>query len=137
VKYLLDTNVLSEIRKAKGDSKVKAFIDAIAPEDLFISILSIGEIAFGVEKLPPGKKKNEFLIWLNQQLPAWFENRIVPLDRDVMFEWGKIRAGAKRTLPVVDTLLAASALSYRLAVITRNTRDFKGIGNLSLLNPWD
>jgi predicted nucleic acid-binding protein len=137
VKYLLDTNVLSEIRKANGDSKVKAFIDAIALEDLFISILSMGEIAFGVEKLPQGKKKNEFLIWLNRQLPAWFENRIVPLDRDVMFEWGRIRARAKRTLPVVDTLLAASALTYRLVILTRNTCDFKGIGDLSLLNPWD
>ena len=136
MKYLLDTNVLSEIRKPRGDKKVKAFVNSLREEDIFISVLSIGEICFGVEKLPPGPKKTELHIWLTQKLPQRFGNRIIPLDVDSMAEWGRLLARIPRTLPVVDSLIAASALARRLTVVTGNIKDFEMIEGLELVNPW-
>jgi len=136
VKYLLDTNVLSEIRKPNGEARVKAFINSLREEDIFISILSIGEISFGIEKLPSWPKKTELHIWLNQKLPGRFGNRVIPLDADIMAEWGILQAKASKTMPVFDSLIAASALTRRLTVVTRNTKDFEKIKGLNLLNPW-
>jgi len=136
VKYLLDTNVLSEIFKPRGNIKVKAFVNAIREEDIFISVLSIGEICYGVEKLPPGPKKMELQIWLTQKLPERFGNRIIPIDTETMAEWGCIQAHAGKTLPAFDSLIAATALARRLIVVTRNTKDFEGIEGLKVINPW-
>ena len=136
MKYLLDTNVLSEIRKPNGDAGVKSFIDSLQEEDLFISAISIGEISFGIEKLPEGPKKTELFLWLTQKLSLRFGNRIIPLDTDIMTEWGRLRARSAKTLPVFDSLIAASALVRRLAVLTRNTKDFETIQGIILLNPW-
>jgi predicted nucleic acid-binding protein len=137
VKFLLDTNVLSEMHNPKGNPKVLAWIDAIPQEDLFISAITIGEIAKGIEKLPQGQKKNALSIWLNDQIPAAFKNRIVSLDFDCMLEWGKLRARAKRTFPIIDSLIAAAALSRRMTLVTRNTQNFAGLAGLLLLNPWE
>jgi len=137
VKFLLDTNVISEIGKTNIDSRVLAYINEIPPEDIFLSVISIGEIVKGIEKLPPGKKKDELSVWLDTQIPAMFKDRIISLDFDCMTEWGKLRARAGRTLPIVDSLLAASALTHRLTILTRNTRDFEDIPGLSLINPWE
>jgi predicted nucleic acid-binding protein len=135
VKYLLDTNVLSEIRKPHGHTEVKAFVNSLREEDIFISVLSIGEIGFGMEKLPAGPKKTELCLWITQTLPERFGNRIISLDADIMTEWGKLQARTAN-LPVFDSLIAASALSRRLTVVTRNIRDFERIEGLILLNPW-
>jgi predicted nucleic acid-binding protein len=137
VKYLLDTNVLSEIRKPRGHTGVKAFVNNLREEDIFISVLSIGEIYFGIEKLPAGPKKTELYIWLNQKLPDRFGSRIIDLDRNIMAEWGRLQARARETLPVVDSLIAASALAHRLIIVTRNVRDYKMIEGVALLNPWE
>jgi len=137
VKYLLDTNVLSEIRKPRGNAKVKAFVDSLREEDIFISVISIGEIGYGIERLPAGPKKTELLVWLNQQLPEWFGNRIISLDVDILSEWGRLQARIKETLPVFDSLIAASALSRRMTIITRNKKDFERIDGIIMLNPWE
>ena len=136
MRYLLDTNVLSEIRKPQGNAKVKAFVDNLREEDLFISVISVGEITHGIEKLPPGPKKTELQIWVSQKLPERFGSRVVPLDADIMIEWGKLQAATAKTLPLFDSLIAASALARRLAVITRNIKDFERINGLVLVNPW-
>jgi predicted nucleic acid-binding protein len=135
--YLLDTNVLSEMQKSNGNPGVKDFTDKIPLEDIFISVLSIGEIFFGIEKLPEGRKKAELSLWLNSQIPRQFENRIIPIDIEVMLEWGRIRIKVKKTLPAIDNLLAATALAYHLTLLTRNTRDFAAVEGISLINPWD
>ena len=137
MKYLLDTNVLSEIRKPDGNAKVKALVDSLRQEDVFISAISIGEICYGVEKLPESRKKTELLLWLTQKLPERFDRRIIPLDVDVMAEWGRLQARTKRTLPPFDSLIAASALARRMVVVTRNIKDFEGIEGIELLNPWE
>jgi predicted nucleic acid-binding protein len=137
VNYLLDTNVISEIQKPKPDSRVESFVDRIKPDTLFISVISIGEIALGVERLPSGRKKTELSYFLNTQIPEWFEDRIIPLDSKVMREWGRMCAGTGRTLPLLDSLVAASALVHSLTVLTRNVRDFMDIEGLLLFNPWE
>jgi len=137
VKYLLDTNVLSEIRKPQGHAGVKAFVDSLREDDVYISVLSIGEICFGIEKLPAGPKKTELFIWLTQKLPDRFGNRILPLDVDIMAEWGRLQAKTQKTLPVFDSLIAATALARRLTVVTRNTRDFEQIEGILLCDPWE
>ena len=136
MKYLLDTNVLSEIRKPQGHTGVKAFVNSLREEDIFISVLSIGEIGFGIEKLPPGSKKTELSVWLDQKLPERFGSRIITLDVDIMAEWGRLTANS-RTLPVFDSLIAASALARRLTIVTRNSKDFEDIEGLLLYNPWE
>jgi predicted nucleic acid-binding protein len=137
VKYLLDTNVLSEIRKPRGHTGVKVFVNCLREEDIFISVLSIGEICFGIEKLPAGPKKTELYIWLTQKLPDRFGKRIIDVDRNIMAEWGRLQARVRETLSVVDSLIAASALAHRLTIVTRNIRDFEKIEGIILLNPWE
>jgi predicted nucleic acid-binding protein len=137
MKYLLDTNVLSEIRKSNCHPRVKNFMDAIALEDMFISVLSIGEITYGIEKLPDGNKKTALSLWLNNEMPRQFENRIIPIALDEILEWGRLRAGAAKTPSPIDCLIAATALAHRLTLLTRNTRDFALLEGLRLVNPWD
>ena len=136
MKYLLDTNIISEIRKARGNTGVKNFVNSLQEEDIFISAISVGEIACGIEKLPPGQKKTELLLWLGQKLPAFFGNRIISLDTEIMTEWGILQGRTKQTLPVFDSLIAATALARSLTIVSRNTRDFEKIPGLKLLNPW-
>jgi len=137
VKYLLDTNIISETQKPHCNSKVKAFIDNIAGEDLYICSITIGEICYGIEKLPAGKKKHELAVWLYSKLSEWFDGRVISIDTDVMTEWGKIRANSDRTMPVIDLMIAAAAITHHMTLVTRNTGDFTGIKGLMLINPWE
>jgi predicted nucleic acid-binding protein len=137
VKYLLDTNVISETQKSKCDNKVKSFLDALSWEEVYISAITVGEICYGIEKLPVGKKKHELSIWLYTEMPQWFDGRIVVLDDEVLIEWGKLRARTGRTLPVADSLIAAAAIVHHMFLVTRNTKDFDGIEGLKLINPWE
>jgi len=137
VKYLLDTNIISEMKKSNCNPKVRAFTDKIPLEDMYICAVSVGELSYGMEKLPPGKKKNELLLWFNTKLPEYFYQRIISLDTDIMIEWGKIRAKTGRTMPVVDSLIASAAITRHMTLVTRNTRDFEDIEGIMLINPWE
>ncbi|MDR2717246.1 MAG: type II toxin-antitoxin system VapC family toxin [Treponema sp.] len=137
MKYLLDTNIVSEMRKSNCNPKVKAFTDGLDPEDMYISSISIGEISYGMEKLPAGKKKHDLAIWLYSKLPEWFNQRIIFLDTDAMTEWGRIRAHADRTMPVVDMMIAAAAITHHMTLVTRNIKDFDDVEGIMLINPWE
>ena len=137
MKYLLDTNIISEMQKQNCNPKVKAFTDEIPPEDMYLCAVSIGEICYGVEKLPQGKKKHDLAVWLYAKLPEWFKDRIVFFDTDTMEEWGRIRSRAGRTMPVIDSLLASAAITRHMTLVTRNTKDFEGIEGIMLINPWE
>jgi predicted nucleic acid-binding protein len=137
VKVLLDTCVLAELRHPKGNPAVKAAVDAIANEDLFLSVLTVGEIAKGVSLLPSGRKKKSLGSWL-QGLETQFGDRILSIDTDTARLWGEITARAQKTGAVVravDGLLAATALCHGLHVMTRNSRHFEAAGVL-LIDPW-
>ena len=137
MKYLLDTNVISELQKPNCNQNVKSFIETVYWEDLYLSVITIGELCYGVEKLPAGKKKHDLSIWLYTKIPDWFKRRIIKLDTEVMLEWGKIRSLCKRTLPALDTMIAASSIVHHLLLVTRNTKDFEDIEGINLLNPWE
>jgi predicted nucleic acid-binding protein len=136
MKYLLDTNIISEMQKSKCSQNVKSFMDKIPAEDMFISVITMGELCYGMEKLPPGKKKHELAIWLYTQVSEWFKDRVIALDTDVLLEWGKIRAHSDRTMPVIDSQIAAMAITHHMTLVTRNVKDFKDIEGISLINPW-
>jgi predicted nucleic acid-binding protein len=135
--YLVDTNVISELRKKNCDSNVKAFVERLPAELLYICVISLGEIQYGIKKLKNPDKKRELLIWLDEQLPDWFSGRIIPIDSDIALVWGTLRAENKETLPASDSLLAATALARHLTILTRNVKDFERISGVEFINPWE
>lgn len=137
--YLLDTCLLSELRKPKPDAGVVAWASDIDETRLFVSVLSLGEIQKGVAKLENSRRKNAFQNWLEQDLRVRFEGRILPLDLDMALEWGLVSAANQnrgRPAPVVDALLAVTAMARNLTLVTRNDKDFSGFP-LKVLNPWN
>jgi predicted nucleic acid-binding protein len=132
---LLDTDVLSESSNPKPDERVMGWLDAHEHET-FLSTISLGEIVKGIELLPVGKRKKEITAWF-ERLDRWSENRLLPLTGHVMREWGQLCARNERKgrrLPVLDSLIAATALAHDLVLVTRNTGDYPD--EVSLMNPW-
>jgi hypothetical protein len=134
VSFLLDTNVVSETRRRTPDPKLVAWLSRADPSDLFISAMTLGEIAKGVALR--AKQNPTQAAGLEQWLAAIravYANRIIAIDADIAEAWGRL--DAKRNFPVVDGLLAATALVRGMTVATRNIRDFADAGVL-VLNPW-
>ncbi len=137
---MLDTNVISEFnRRGQPDPLVKQWLEAADSASLYASALTLGEIRFGVELLPPGKRRTQLEQWLDRDLPEWFEGRVLPVDQPIADRWGLLRAQAQmegRPLSVVDGLLAATALQHNLTIVSRNVSDFAVVG-LAVVNPWE
>jgi toxin FitB len=132
--YLLDTNVVSETCKRRADSGVMAFLAAADAGQLFLSVLTLGELHRGVA----AKRQADPVA--ADQLGAWvdgietsFADRVLPIDTATARRWGELSAG--RSLPVIDTLIAATAISRGLVLVTRNTRDVESTG-VPLVDPW-
>jgi predicted nucleic acid-binding protein len=136
VSYLLDTNIVSEIARPKPSAEVLEWLDAMPPTALHMSVLSIGEIRKGVERLDPGRMKERLRLWLEQVLLAWLEDRILPVDHSVTDRWGRLLAAAGRPLAAIDSLIAATALTHSLRLVTRNTKDFADAPGIEIVNPW-
>jgi toxin FitB len=138
--FLLDTNVLSEFnRRGEPDRRVHEWLEAADPDSLYVSVLTIGEIRWGIELLPPRKRRSQLERWLDRDLPEWFEGRILPVDQSIAERWGLLRAQARRKgrpLSVIDALLAVTALQHRLTLVSRNVSDFS-IGGLDIRNSWE
>jgi predicted nucleic acid-binding protein len=136
--FLLDTNFVSELVKPKPEPRVVEWMEAADETLLYLSVLTLGEIRKGMANLPQGRRRTQLETWLNVDLHARFAGRIVPVDEAIADRWGLITAEAKRrqkALPVIDGLLAATALHHNLTVITRNTSDFIDAA-VQVLNPW-
>lgn len=134
--YLLDTNVLSETFKEKPNQQVIDWYNVVPSDALFISVLTLGEIRKGIERLSIGKRKNELILWLDHHLPLWFDNRILSITQEVSDRWGYLCAHCKKTLPAIDGLLASTALTHNLKLVTRNVKDFD-LPGLEVINPFD
>lgn len=133
--FLLDTDVLSESSKPKPNEAVMEWLDA-HDHEIFLSTISLGEIVKGIEVLPAGRRKKEIRAWFDR-LQAWCGSRLVPPTREVMRAWGCLCARSQRSgrpLPVLDSLIAATAITHELTLVTRNVRDFPA--DVKLLNPW-
>ncbi len=102
---------------------------------LFLSVLTLGEIRKGIELLPDDDRRLKLSDWLEVELPAFFAGRILAVDAAVADRWGRLHAGARRAMPAVDGLLAATALTHGLRLVTRNARDFAYTG-LDVIDPW-
>lgn len=132
--YLLDTNVVSETREPHPDAGVLAFLSAAGAEGLFLSVLTLGELRKGValKRRTDPMAASKLGIWV-EGIATNFADRILPVDSATALRWGELSAGG--SFPVIDMLIAATALSRDLTLVTRNTRDFQSSGAL-LLDPW-
>jgi predicted nucleic acid-binding protein len=138
--FLLDTNVLSEFsRRGNPNPNVKQWLEKADTGSVYASVLTVAEIRFGVELFPPSKRRTQLQEWLDHDLPAWFGDRVLPVDRSVADRWGVLRAQAQmkgRPISVVDGLLAATAMQHDLTIVSRNASDFAVVG-LAVVNRWE
>jgi hypothetical protein len=137
-RWLIDTNVLSELRRPRPEPKVVAFIAAQPLESLFVSVVTFAEIRFGVERVDDAGKRAELNDWLNGTLRPMFNQRTLPVSEDVMFKWRLlVEEGrkARHTFSQPDLVIAATALSYGLTVVTRDADEFER-ARATVFNPW-
>ena len=134
LQYLLDTNILSETRKKQANERVISFLSAAEPSALFISVLSLGELRKGValKMLSDADAAKRLGAWVDG-LEYSFGDRILGVDAAIARQWGEL--SAQRSRPVVDTLLAATAVVHKLTLVTRNISDVHDLG-VKLLDPW-
>jgi len=138
VKILLDTNVLSEVRRPSPDIRVLAWLEELDEDRAFISVVSIAEISRGIALMSDGRRREALAHWLAEDLPQRFDQRMLPVDQAVALAWGDMMGMAKRSgrgLSSMDGLIAATAIAGELALATRNRKDFQGWG-IELVDPW-
>ena len=137
--WLLDTNVLSELRRPKPNPKVVAFVASQPLDLLFVSIVTFAEIRFGIEAITDPVRRGELNDWLSHKVRPMFEERALPVSEDIMFKWRLLvedgrKAGHTYSQP--DLIIAATALRHGLTVVTRDTADFAR-ARIPILNPWN
>lgn len=136
--FLLDTNVVSEWAKPQPDPGVMRWLYEADEDRLFLSVITLAELRFGVERLPPGARRNRLDAWIREELAGRFEGRILAVDEAVAEMWGQVLASSEaqgRRMNLMDCFLAATAKVHRLKLVTRNSEDFSGLER-EVLNPW-
>ncbi|MEJ7609426.1 MAG: type II toxin-antitoxin system VapC family toxin [Bryobacteraceae bacterium] len=137
--FLFDTNTVSELVSLKPNQQVLDWMESADENRLYLSAMTLGEIRQGVTSLSQSKKRTRLESWLEVDLQSRFVGRILAIDGAVADRWGWIMAQAQAkgmTLPVVDGLIAATALHHNLTAVTRNVSDFT-VAGLSVINPWE
>lgn len=138
MRALIDTCVLSEVQRKQGNPHVRERIEALAAEEMFLSVLTLGELRKGIDKLKASARKRSLASWFDQVVLA-AQDRILPVDLETSVIWGEITAKSEKKgkpIPAIDGLLAATALRHGLHLMTRNVADFEATG-VMLINPWD
>lgn len=136
--FLLDTCIISELVAKNPNQQVLYWLDELADEHVFLSVLTIGEIQRGIWKLTDSSRKKSLINWLEIDLLNRFKGRVLMLDIDVMLRWGELVANSEKIghpVPAIDSLLAAQAATYGMTLVTRNIKDFVSTG-IDLFNPW-
>lgn len=139
MKYLLDTNVISELVRDEPATGVVAFFERVAEENLYLCVITIGELHHGIEKLDDGKRKRRLHAWIGNELMQRFRGRILAFGAEEAETWGRQRgalAREGRTPPLLDSMIAAIAIANHCVLVTSNDRDFEPFDNLELLNPF-
>ena len=137
--FLLDTNIPSELVRPQPEPRVTAWVAAQDLDALFLSAVSFGELRKGITLRAPGKRRTELETWIEADLPNLFAGRILPLTRSIAERWGNLEAQRQQMghpLQVPDGQIAATALEHGLTIVTRNVRDFQGLG-VMILNLWE
>ncbi len=136
--FLLDTNVVSEWMKPHPNPGVVAWLADVDEDRVFLSVITLTELRYGVERMPPGQRRKRLDEWLEEELPLRLEGRILTIDPAVADACGKVVARSEalgRRLEAMDAFLAATAEVHRLTLVTRNTSDFQPTVK-GVLNPW-
>lgn len=138
MRFLLDTNVISEWVKPRPDPNVIAWLADTDEDRTFLSAVSFAEIRLGIELIPDSRRRERLSTWLAEDLPIRFEGRILPVDRQIAEAWGVVTARGRKvgaTLATMDGFFAATAEAHRMTLVTRNIKDFEPL-EISLLDPW-
>jgi len=136
--WLLDTNVISELRRPRPDSRVRSFIEGQRLEDLFISAVTFAEIRYGIETATDPMRRAELDAWLLYRVRPMFDQRVLEVSEDVMFKWRLLVEGGRKighTFSQPDLIIAATALQHGLTVVTRDTGGYR-LARVPLFNPW-
>jgi tRNA(fMet)-specific endonuclease VapC len=137
--YILDTNVIAELVTSQPDPNVTRWIEGVDPQTVYLSVITVGELKKGVEKIPDSRRKTVLEAWLVKDLLVRFQDHLLPIDTSVMLTWGLLVARLEaigKPMPAIDSLIAATTLRSGCTLATRNVGDFEHAG-ISLLNPWD
>ena len=138
MKYLLDTCLISELVKKEPNSSVVRWLDAQDEQSFFLSVLTLGELKKGISKLPSGAKRDKLQAWAEHDLIERFTGRIIDIDLDPALFWGKLQGETEQkgeSLPVMDSLIAATAMAHGLIVVTHNVTDIERC-RVRVFNPW-
>lgn len=135
-RYLFDTNIISEAVKTNPNPRVIDWLKSIPISSSYISVLTIGELRKGIEKLVDSRSRAFLIQWLEIKILQQFGDHILAIDIEVADRWGRLCAEVTRPLPGIDSLLAATALHFDMTLVTRNLKDFP-IPGLQILNPWE
>jgi predicted nucleic acid-binding protein len=136
--FLLDTNVVSEAVSVRPSARVEAWMKSVPETSLYLSVLTIGELRKGIDSLPTSRRREKLESWVGV-IKLRFDGRILELDLPASEKWGSmVAAGFRlgRPLPIMDGLIAATALEHGLTLVTRNVRDFARLG-VDVFNPWE
>jgi predicted nucleic acid-binding protein len=136
--WLLDTNVLSELRRPRPEAKVMRFVSGQKLDFLYVSVVTFAEIRFGIELLEDASRRMELNDWLTNTLRPMFEDRVLAITEDIMLKWRLLVEDGRKTghtFAQPDLMIAATALHHGLTVVSRNTGDFER-ANVTVLNPW-
>lgn len=136
--FLLDTNVVSEWAKPRPDPGVIAWLAEADEDRVFLSVVALAELRYGIERIAAGARRKRLETWLADEIPGRFENRLLDIDQATAHAWGRLMAYAEsqgRPLNAMDGWIAATAERHNLALVTRNIEDFRVL-RLSVVNPW-
>lgn len=136
--WLLDTNVISELRRPRPSARVRSFVASKRLEDLFVSTVTFAEIRYGIERVDDPIRRAELNDWLLHRVRPMFDQRVLEVSEDVMFKWRLLVDDGRKvghTFSQPDLIIAATALQHGLTVVTRDTGDYK-LARVPLLNPW-
>lgn len=136
--YLIDTNVVSEWMSASPATQTLDWLRNADEDTVYLSVITIGELRFGIERLQTGWKRSRLEEWLTENVMQRFEGRILPIDSHTADTWGRVAAGTTangRPIQPADGLIAATALYHDLIVVTRNVKDFEPTG-VNVMSPW-
>lgn len=136
--YLLDTNVVSEWVKPRPNPRLAAWLGEVDEDRVFLSVVTIGELRHGIERLGAGRRRERLEVWLRDELPQRFEGRLLPIDAAVADAWGHIvaeRTRRGRPIGVMDAFVAATSAVHQLTLVTRNAADFR-TSVTTLFDPW-
>lgn len=136
--WLLDTNVISELRRQRPSARVRRFVAGLRLEDLFVSTVTFAEIRYGIETVGDPVRRAELNDWLLHRVRPMFDQRVLEVSEDVMFKWRLLVEDGRKvghTFSQPDLIIAATALQHGLTVVTRDTKDYK-LARVPMLNPW-